>query len=586
MAAIRFGLIQRYLRPYRRTVLLGVAALVVVNLLSVTIPLMVRGVIDDLQDGFTYSDVLRQAGIIVLLATVMGGVRLLSRMLVFGVGRQVEAQLKQKIFDHMLRQEPGWVQSTGSGEVISRATSDVENVRRLLGFAVLSLTNTALAYALTLPAMLAIDPLLSLAAVGLYPLMLVTVRLFGGRMMRQQRRQQEALGELSDLIQEDLSGISAIKIYGQERTEREAFERRNKRYRDDALQLARTRSTLFPLLEGISSISLLLLLALGSGQLESGRLSIGDLVALILYVERLVFPTALLGFTLNTFQTGQVSLERVEELLRRTPRIQSPATPRPVPQRTGSQAAGIEARGLTLRYPDAERNTLRDVSFRLSPGELVAVVGPVGCGKTTLARALGRMVEVPQGQLYLDGTDITALELEQLRQQVALVPQEGYLFTATLADNLRYGDPDADQSRVEQAAEQARLAADVRGFPDRYDTLVGERGITLSGGQRQRTALGRALLVQAPLLVLDDALASVDNNTAAEILSSIRGQQDRTVLMISHQLSAAAACDRILVLDEGRLVQEGHHNALLEQPGTYRRLWEREQAEEQLSRVA
>ena len=586
MAAIRFGLIQRYLRPYRRTVLLGVAALVVVNLLSVTIPLMVRGVIDDLQDGFTYSDVLRQAGIIVLLATVMGGVRLLSRMLVFGVGRQVEAQLKQKIFDHMLRQEPGWVQSTGSGEVISRATSDVENVRRLLGFAVLSLTNTALAYALTLPAMLAIDPLLSLAAVGLYPLMLVTVRLFGGRMMRQQRRQQEALGELSDLIQEDLSGISAIKIYGQERTEREAFERRNNRYRDDALQLARTRSTLFPLLEGISSISLLLLLALGSGQLESGRLSIGDLVALILYVERLVFPTALLGFTLNTFQTGQVSLERVEELLRRTPRIQSPATPRPVPQRTGSQAAGIEARGLTLRYPDAERNTLKDVSFRLSPGELVAVVGPVGCGKTTLARALGRMVEVPEGQLFLDGTDITALELEQLRQQVALVPQEGYLFTATLADNLRYGDPDADQSRVEQAAEQARLAADVRGFPDRYNTLVGERGITLSGGQRQRTALGRALLVQAPLLVLDDALASVDNNTAAEILSSIRGQQDRTVVMISHQLSAAAACDRILVLDEGRLVQEGHHNALLEQPGTYRRLWEREQAEEQLSRVA
>ncbi|MGA0215392.1 MULTISPECIES: ABC transporter ATP-binding protein [unclassified Vulcanococcus] len=586
MAAIRFGLIQRYLRPYRRTVLLGVAALVVVNLLSVTIPLMVRGVIDDLQDGFTYSDVLRQAGIIVVLATLMGGVRLVSRMLVFGVGRQVEAQLKQKIFDHMLRQEPGWVQSTGSGEVISRATSDVENVRRLLGFAVLSLTNTALAYALTLPAMLAIDPLLSLAAVGLYPLMLTTVRLFGGRMMRQQRRQQEALGELSDLIQEDLSGISAIKIYGQERTEREAFERRNKRYRDDALQLARTRSTLFPLLEGISSVSLLLLLALGSGQLESGRLSIGDLVALILYVERLVFPTALLGFTLNTFQTGQVSLERVEELLRRTPRIQSPEAPKPVPQRTGSQAAGIEARGLTLRYPDAERNTLEDVSFRLAPGELVAVVGPVGCGKTTLARALGRMVDVPEGQLYLDGTDITALDLEQLRQQVALVPQEGYLFTASLADNLRYGEPDADQARIEQAAEQARLAADVRGFPDRYETLVGERGITLSGGQRQRTALGRALLVQAPLLVLDDALASVDNNTAADILSSIRAQRDRTILMISHQLSAAAACDRILVLDEGRLVQQGHHNALLEEAGTYRRLWEREQAEEQLTRVA
>jgi ATP-binding cassette subfamily B protein len=486
----------------------------------------------------------------------------------------------------MLRQDPGWVQSTGSGEVISRATSDVENVRRLLGFAVLSLTNTALAYALTLPAMLAIDPLLSLAAVGLYPLMLVTVRLFGGRMMRQQRRQQEALAQLSDLIQEDLSGISAIKIYGQERTERTAFEQRNRRYRDDALQLARTRSTLFPLLEGISSVSLLLLLALGSGQLASGRLSIGDLVALILYVERLVFPTALLGFTLNTFQTGQVSLERVEELLRRKPLIQSPPQPKSVPQRQGLRAATIEARHLCLRYPDAERNTLEGVSFQLKPGELVALVGPVGCGKTTLARALGRMVQVPAGQLFLDGIDVTELELSDLRRQVALVPQEGYLFTATLADNLRYGEPEASEERVEHAAQQARLASDVRGFPDGFSTLVGERGITLSGGQRQRTALGRALLVEAPLLVLDDALASVDNNTAADILRSIRGQQDRTVLMISHQLSAAAACDRILVLDEGRLVQQGHHSELVQQSGTYRRLWEREQAEEQLRRAA
>ncbi|MFM2080466.1 MAG: hypothetical protein RLZZ219_1148 [Cyanobacteriota bacterium] len=586
MAASRLGLIRRYLRPHRRTVLLGVVALVVVNLLSVSLPLLVRGVIDDLQDGFAVSDVLRQAGLIVGLATLMGAVRLWSRMLVFGVGRQVEADLKQRIFEHMLRQEPGWVQTTGSGEVISRATSDVENVRRLLGFAVLSLTNTALAYALTLPAMLSIDPWLSLAAVGLYPLMLLTVRLFGGRMMRQQRRQQQSLARLSDLIQEDLSGISAIKIYGQESTERQAFAERNRAYRDDALELARTRSTLFPLLEGISSVSLLLLLALGSGQLESGRLSIGDLVALILYVERLVFPTALLGFTLNTFQTGQVSLERVEELLQRRPRIESPGRPIAPPVRTEAAGAAVQARHLSVRYAGAEREALHDVSFDLAPGELVAVVGPVGCGKTTLARALGRMVEVPTGQLFLDGCDVTELALADLRQQVALVPQEGYLFTATLADNLRYGEPEAPQDAIEQAAIQARLEGDIRGFPDGYGTLVGERGITLSGGQRQRTALGRALLVQAPLLVLDDALASVDNNTAAEILASVRRQNDRTVLMISHQLSAAAACDRILVLENGRLVQEGHHNELVGRSGTYRRLWEREQAEEQLGRAA
>ena len=583
MAAFRLDLIGRYLRPHRRTVLLGAVALVIVNMLSVTIPLEVRRVIDDLQDGFAIADVLRQAGWIVLLASAMGVVRLISRQLVFGVGRQVEVELRQRLFDHMLRQDPGWVQETGSGEVISRATSDVENVRRLLGFAVLSLTNTALAYAFTLPAMLAIDPGLTVAAIALYPVMLGTVRLFGGRMMRQQRRQQEQLAGLSELIQEDLSGIAAIKIYGQEAQEQEAFEERNRNYRDAAIRLARTRSTLFPLLEGISSISLLLLLALGSGQLEAGTLSIGGLVALILYVERLVFPTALLGFTLNTFQTGQVSLERVEELLRRDPVIADPEAPVSLPTPVQGR---IEARNLSIRYEDSDRDTLSKLSFAIEPGELVAVVGPVGCGKTTLARALGRMVNLEPGQLLLDGCDITQVRLMDLREQVALVPQEGYLFTSSLADNLRYGDPSADDSRVEAAAEQARLLDDVRGFPDGFNTLVGERGITLSGGQRQRTALGRALMLTSPVLVLDDALASVDNNTAAAILASIRNQRQRTIVMISHQLSAAAACDRILVMDQGTLVQQGHHQDLVKQDGLYKRLWEREQASERLEAVA
>ncbi|AII49636.1 membrane protein [Synechococcus sp. KORDI-52] len=586
MAVLRLDLIGRYLRPHRRTVLLGAITLVVVNILRVTIPMEVRSVVDELQEGFSYSAILRQAGWVVLLASTMGVIRLASRQLIFGVGRQVEVDLRQRLFEHMLRQEPEWIQSKGSGEVISRATSDVENIRRLLGFAILSLTNTLLAYALTLPAMLAIDPWLTLAAVGLYPVMLSTVRLFGGRMMRQKRAQQEELSALSNLIQEDLSGIGAIKIYGQEASEQEAFAARNRSYRDSAIRLGRTQNTLFPLLQGISSMSVLLLLAIGSGQLESGRLSVGGLVALILYVEQLVVPTALLGFTLNTFQTGQVSLERVEELLQREPQIKD-ADPVPVRSRSTQQRKGcFEARGLTVHYDSAENNTLNGLSFCIEPGELVAVVGAVGCGKTTLARAFGRMVPLSPGQLFLDGVDVTQMALEDLRRDVAIVPQEGFLFTSSLADNLRYGDPEATYQQVELAADQARLADDIKGFPDGFETIVGERGITLSGGQRQRTALGRALLMSSPVLVLDDALASVDNNTAAAILDSIRAQDARTIVMISHQLSAAAACDRILVMESGRIVQQGHHSRLIQQPGVYKRLWERQQASQQLDTMA
>ena len=586
MAAFRLDLIGRYLRPHRKTVVIGAIALVLVNFLRVTIPLEVRNVVDELQQGFSYTGILRQAGWIVVLTTTMAVIRLISRQLVFGIGRQVEVDLRQRLFEHMLRQEPNWVQTTGSGEVISRATSDVENIRRLLGFAILSLTNTLLAYAMTLPAMLAIDPKLTLAAVGLYPLMLGTVRLFGGRMMRQQRAQQEELAGLSNLIQEDLSGIGAIKIYGQETSEQDAFSGRNRRYRDSAIRLARTRSTLFPLLEGISSISLLLLLAIGSGQLEAGTLSIGGLVALIIYVEQLVFPTALLGFTLNTFQTGQVSLERVEELLQRDPAIQDRPSTTSITKQEHQPRGRFEAHNLKVRYEGADRDTLNGLTFTIEPGELVAVVGAVGCGKTTLARAFGRMVPVAEGELFLDGVDITDLALQELRHDVAIVPQEGFLFTSTLADNLRYGEPEADTAQVETAATQARLADDIKGFPDGYETIVGERGITLSGGQRQRTALGRALLVDAPVLVLDDALASVDNNTAAAILDSIRAQDGRTIVMISHQLSAAAACDRILVMDNGQIVQQGHHNQLIQVAGVYRRLWEREQAVEELDAMA
>ena len=579
MAALRLDLIKNYLRPHRKELLIGGTCLVFVNILSVLIPMEVRDIVDDLKKGFTFSDVLSKSTWLILLATVMGGVRLISRQLVFGVGRQVEVSLRQKLFDHMLGQDPEWVQKIGTGEVITRATSDLENIRRLLGFTILSLTNTLLAYTFTLPAMLSIDPLLTFFSISIYPILLGTVGLFGGRMVMQRKKQQEALSELSELIQEDLSGISAIKIYGQEQAEQKAFKKLNARYRDAAINLARTASTLFPLLQGLSSISLLLLIAIGSGQLSRGSLTVGGLVALILYVERLVFPTALLGFTLNTFQLGQVSLERVEEILRNEPKIKDKNNPVKI---TKPIRGKLKAKKLSVKYEDSSRKILNKISFEIQPGEIVALVGPVGCGKTTLARALGRMIEIEGGTLFIDDYDVTDLKLKELRSHIALVPQEGYLFTETLTENIRYGKPEATIKKVEESANEARMSDDIRGFPDGFKTLVGERGITLSGGQRQRTALSRALLVDSKIIVLDDALASVDNKTASAILQTIKKQFNKTVLMISHQLSAAAACDRILVMNDGEIVQEGTHKTLIYKEGLYKSMWEREKAKERI----
>ena len=579
MAALRLDLIKNYLRPHKRELIIGAFCLIFVNILSVAIPMEVRNIVDDLKEGFTFSYVLNKSTWLILMATVMGGARLISRQLVFGVGRQVEVSLRQKLFDRMLEQDPGWVQTIGTGEVITRATSDLENIRRLLGFTVLSLTNTLLAYTFTLPAMLTINPLLTFFAISVYPVLLGTVGLFGGRMVKQRKRQQQALSELSELIQEDLSGISAIKIYGQERAEQEAFKKLNIRYRDAAINLARTASTLFPLLQGLSSISLLLLIAIGSGQLSSGTLTVGGLVALILYVERLVFPTALLGFTLNTFQLGQVSLERVEELLNHEPTIKDKDNTVNI---TKPISGKLEARNLSVSYEDSPRKILDEISFKITPGEIVALVGPVGCGKTTLARALGRMIKIDEGSLYLDDNDVMDLKLNQLRSNIALVPQEGYLFTETLSENIKYGNPEASTEKVQESAYEARMTDDIKGFPDGLKTLVGERGITLSGGQRQRTALSRALLVDSKIIVLDDALASVDNKTASAILQTIKKQYSKTVLMISHQLSAAAACDRILVMNDGKIVQEGTHQFLIKKDGLYKSMWEREKAKEQI----
>ncbi|MBR8828689.1 MAG: ABC transporter ATP-binding protein [Gomphosphaeria aponina SAG 52.96 = DSM 107014] len=575
MANSRVKQLGAYLRPHRQQVILGIIALFLVNAVGVYLPLLMRDSIDALGQGFNYEQLWGYVLLILILACVMWAIRMFSRIYIFGIGRLVEFDLKQKIFQHLLRLDVSYFAINNSGDLMSRATSDVDSVRSLLGFALLSLVNTFFAYSLTLPVMLSINARLSLMAIAVYPLMLIAVQLFSGKLRQQQQDVQEKLSDLSSLITEDMSGMALIKIYAQETQERLAFAQKNRRLLQANLKLARTRNLLFPLVEGLSYLSLLVLLIWGSGTIESGIITIGDFVALIIFVERLVFPTALLGFTITAYQRGEVSIDRIEAILNAETKIEDAPSAYSLPK--AKVKGEITARGLTYTYPGAKNPAIKNLNFTITAGETVAIVGPIGSGKSTLANAFPRLLDIPEGQLFLDGLDVTKLKLSDLRSSMSYVPQDSFLFGITIENNIRYGDPLREKQEVVAAAVQAQIHEEVLNFPQQYETMVGERGITLSGGQRQRTSLARALLMAAPILILDDALSSVDNQTATRILNYLSTEKSKTVIFISHQLSAAATADKILVMDHGEIVQSGTHSQLVEKPGLYQSLWQQHQ---------
>jgi ATP-binding cassette, subfamily B, multidrug efflux pump len=564
-----------YLRPHKAKLFLGIFTLLVTNALGVLIPWLLKVAIDDLGKNLQYQGILYYTGLILALATIMGLIRVWSRVLIFSIGRLVEFDLKGQIFAHLLRMAPSYFAKNPVGDLINRATSDVDSVRRLLGFAILSIINTFFAYLLTLPVMLGLDVSLTLSSLAVYPLMFGSVWLFADRLRNEQIAVQQGLDQVSSLIQEDLNGISLIKVYAQEENERQAFDRKNDQLMDANLRLALSRNIVFPLLGALASASLLVLLWFGGPRLADGTLSVGAFAALAIYIERLVFPTALLGFTITTYQRGQVSIDRIEKILAVPPTIQDA----PDAKVLGAVAGELRVEDLTYYFPGSERPVLDHLNFTIQAGETVAIVGPIGSGKSTLANALLRLLEISPEQIFLDGLDITDLRLVDLRSAIAYVPQDSFLFSATVEENIRYGRPDATDAEVSAAARRARIAEEIAIFPKGYQTLVGERGITLSGGQRQRVALARAFLVQAPVLVLDDALSSVDNQTAEEILKEL-AQEDRTTLLITHRLSAAAAADRVLVMDRGHIAESGSHSELLRQGGIYARLWDQYQLEQ------
>jgi len=577
----RLAKLAAYMRPHWRETGLGILALLTVNGLSVYIPLIIRSGISHLATKFSLYQVINAVISLILLSSVLWFIRMASRILIFGVGRKVEIEIKQKIFTHLLKLEPAYFAITKTGDLISRATSDVENVRRLLGFTVLSLANTFFAYVLTLPVMLSINVGITLTSLAVYPLMFLLVHLFSNQLRQRQAAVQEGISDISELIQEDMSGIALIKIYAQEENERRAFRDKSQHLLAANLRLAKIQNTLFPVIGGLANISSLIIIYLGTIQIAAGTLTVGDFLALLIYVKNLVFPTALLGFTITAYQRGEVSIDRLESIFSVKSKIENATNVIHLP--TERIRGELTAKNLSYAYAGATAPALDNISFNITPGEVVAIVGGIGSGKSTLANAIPRLLDIQPGQLFLDGFDITQIALSDLRGAIAYVPQDSFLFSNTIKNNIRYGEPLSEQEKVESVADMAQIAAEISNFPQQYETIVGERGITLSGGQRQRTALARAMLIDVPVLILDDALSSVDNQTATQILNNLAsGTGRKTILFITHQLSAAATANRIFVMDQGKIVQIGDHTQLLATSGLYKTLWSQHQVEELL----
>ncbi len=573
-----------YLARYRGRIALGLAAVVVSNFLVLGGLEMVKLGVDVLErPDATRAQVARFAAASVGLALLGAAGRFYMREVLNGVSRRVETDLRDDFFEHLLRLDPSFYAAHATGEIMSRATNDLAAVRMVAGPAYMYLVNTLVFGVLAVGRLLLLDPWM--AVVCLLPLLVLPpVTLGFGRVIHDRfEKIQEQLGVVSILAQENLAGQRIVKAYGQEHAQSERFRAAAAETRRLNVELARTSGLFYPSLGLLAGLALVLALWVGGRAVVAGRISTGELVLFLLYLGMLAWPMIALGWVVNLFQRGAASMARVTALMRTRPLLaDAPDAARPA-----RVSGDIEFRGVGFRYPGTERRVLRDLSFRIPAGSTTAVVGATGSGKSTLVALLARLYDPAEGEVLLDGVPLTRWPLADLRQAVALAPQDTFLFSDTLLENLALGYDEADDlrrlERARAAARVARLDETVQSFPAGYDTLLGERGINLSGGQKQRAALARAIARGAPVLVLDDALSAVDTQTEHRILEGLREVfAGRTSVIVSHRVSAVMHADQILVLDGGRLVERGTHRELLRRGGVYAALQRRQLLAEQV----
>jgi ATP-binding cassette subfamily B protein len=557
---------------------LGLIALVLKDILAACLPLTIKAGVDSLTGGLGVKRVALFCGALLLLTALKGLFQFWMRVILIGASRDIEYQLRNDLFAQLVRLDAGFYHRTRTGDVMARATNDMDAVRMMLGPGIMYWAETSLTFVFAVVIMAWVDWQLTLVALLPAPLVSFAVIVFGRRIHTRFQQIQALFSDISARVQENLAGVRVVRAYGQEQAEQREFERLNQHYIRENLHLGVIQGMFLPLLESLIGLAFLIVLWVGGKRLLAGELSIGSFLMFNFYLGMLGWPMIAMGWVVNLMQRGTASWKRLRALMTEKPAIAAPDVVRRLAEKLRGEIEWLNA---TVRF--GEFTALDDISLHLPPGRTLAVVGHTGSGKTTLVNLIPRLLDPTSGTVRVDGVDLREVDPQALRRHIGFVPQETFLFSGTLAENIALGAPDAARDEIARAADIAGLSPDLASFPNGLDTIVGERGLTLSGGQKQRTAIARAILRRPSILILDDALSAVDTITEERILRSLSQlMRQQTTILISHRVSTVRHADLIVVVENGRIAEQGTHDQLLALGGYYADLYQKQLLEEEL----
>jgi ATP-binding cassette subfamily B protein len=575
-----FQVLWPYMVKYRGGLALGLGSLILKDVFATAQPLIIGIAIDSLLREFALQKVLQFAALLAVLSAIKGLFQYWMRVILIGISRDVEFDLRNDLFDRLITLSWDFYGKFRTGDIMARATNDLNAVRMMLGPGVMYWTETMLTMALAVAVMAWVDWPLALVALAPAPVISIVVVLFGRMIHTRFERIQSMFADISSRVQENFAGVRVIRAYVQEDAEMRRFERLNTDYIKENIHLARAQGMFMPVLQALIGIGFLGVLWAGGARVLAGSISIGNFVMFNSYMGMLVWPMIALGWVVNLMERGSASLARIDEMMQQQPTIAEPKSPRSLSRARGE----IEFRNVHVRFGDT--SSLHGVTLRIPAGTTAAIVGHTGSGKSTLVNLIPRMIDATEGSVLLDGHDVREYSPARLREQIGFVPQETFLFSLTLGENIALGVKEATEEQILRAAEIAGLGTDLNSFPVGLKTMVGERGITLSGGQKQRTAIARAILRNPRVLILDDALSSVDTMTEERILTALQEvMKGRTTILISHRVSTVRHADRIYVIEFGKLAEEGTHAQLIGRGGYYADLYQKQLLEEELEAI-